>query len=183
VLAVGYAAPRFLHPAYALLSVAVAEGVFAAVARAGRFRVTWAVIAVAAFAVSAGNQAPIASRIAHRETVKRDQQLVVAQELRAAGIRPGCMISGTAAPVIAFALRCGSSAVGGHDADITRPELTAMAQHRQVVLLRQPGTTLTPPRWGLDHWQKGFPAPMSARKPLSNVFLPVNLTPAPNGHP
>ena len=41
---------------------------------------------------------------AHREAVKRDKQLAVAQELRAAGIRPGCMISGTTAPVIAFAL-------------------------------------------------------------------------------
>jgi hypothetical protein len=132
------------------------------------------------FAVFAGNQASIASGIAHREMAKRDKQLVVAQELRAAGIRPGCMISGTAAPVIAFALRCGSSAVSGHDADITRPVLAAMAQHRQVVLLRQPGTTLTPPNWGLGQWRQGFTAPIGASKPLVDVFLPIDLTPTPS---
>ena len=93
------------------------------------------------------------------------------------------MISGTAAPVIAFALRCGSSAVSGHDADITRPELAAMAQHRQVVLLRQPGTTLTPPSWGLGQWQQGFAAPIRANKPLVDVFLPIDLTPALNRQP
>jgi hypothetical protein len=107
--------------------------------------------------------------------VKRGKQLVVAEELRAAGIRPGCMISGTAAPVIAFALRCGSSAVSGHDADMTRPELAAMAASRQVVLLRQAGTTVAPPRWGLDQWQEGYPAPRQAKKPLLNVFLPIDL--------
>jgi hypothetical protein len=183
VVAVDYAAPRFLHPVYALLSVVVAEGVFAVGSRARRLQVAWAVVAVAAFAVFVGNQAPIASGIAHREAVKRDKQLAVAQELRAAGIRPGCMISGTEAPVIAFALRCGSSAVNGHDADITRPELAAMAQHRQVVLLRQPGTTLTPPSWGLNQWQEGFTAPIRANKPLVDVFLPIDLTPTPNGRP
>ncbi len=155
---IGYAAPRFLLPAYALLSLPAAQAlVYAAqtwrrpatavlaLALAGHLTVQYAVLAGAA--------------TRHREV--REAYKRTAGELRRHGIRPPCTVSGHEAVRVAYALGCASRQVGGHDGSILADALQAMS-------CRQPVALLTP---------NGAPPPAFAR-----TWRPHGLSPLPGTH-
>ncbi|ORT57040.1 hypothetical protein [Streptomyces sp. CB03238] len=127
---VGYAAPRFLLPAYALLALPVAQ----CLVRAARRRTAAALIAVAAVAHLAV-QYRVLDGVADR--VRRDSVTLgrVAAELRAQGVRPPCVVSGEDAIRVAFRAGCASRQPSGHDGSITPQGLAAMGLHRPVAVL------------------------------------------------
>ncbi|MBB5133500.1 hypothetical protein HNP84_003226 [Thermocatellispora tengchongensis] len=118
---VGYAAPRFLLPAYALLALPVAGAVTAltVTAQPGWPATTAAPPAVRGLAVvvAAGVLAHLAlhGAVAHRMAainVKvREEVRLAAEGLRARGVRPPCMIYGESAVQIGYLIGCDSQGI------------------------------------------------------------------------
>jgi hypothetical protein len=113
VLTVSYAAPRFLLPAYALMSLPCAAGI-AAIAR-WRQR-TW-VGAVLALAIAGALGAQIASQgdylrqnVAQAVSARGSYQ-TAARQLAAAGVRAPCVVYGSHGPPVGFALGCSDEPV------------------------------------------------------------------------
>ncbi|GAA2497084.1 hypothetical protein [Streptomyces gobitricini] len=137
LFAVGYAAPRFLLPAYALLALPVAGLLLWACRprpRRGRRRAVAALIAL----VVAGHvfvQYRVADSVADR--VRRDTRELtrIAAALRAHGVRPPCVVSGEDAIRVAFRAGCVSRQPGGHDGSITPQGLVALSRQRPVAVL------------------------------------------------
>ncbi|MGK5631857.1 hypothetical protein [Streptomyces sp. URMC 123] len=136
VLTVDYAAPRFLLPAYLLLALPVALGLYG-LRRAVRPALRPAVAVVLALAL-AGHLA-VQYAVLH-SVVKRfraDSVALgrIAAELRGQGVRPPCVISGEEAIRIAHRMGCASRQVGGHDAAITPAGLRSAAERSPVAVL------------------------------------------------
>ncbi|MEV6397461.1 hypothetical protein AB0M39_22260 [Streptomyces sp. NPDC051907] len=134
LLLIGYAAPRFLLPAYALLALPTAL-CLTWLARAARWRpVVVAALALALVAHQAVQYAVLAGATAR----SRDVRVAFAQaaaELNGQGVRPPCVVSGSEAIRIAFLAGCASRQTVGHDAGITPAGLTAIARVRPVAVL------------------------------------------------
>ncbi|RKT02545.1 hypothetical protein BX286_0453 [Streptomyces sp. 3211.6] len=149
LLMVGYAAPRFLLPAYALLAVPVALGLSRLFAL-GRGRPLALGALCAALVAHLVLQAGIADAAADRSRADRVAFSAVAAELRRLGVRPPCVLSGTEAVRAAYATGCAARQVyGGHDGSVTARELVALSGTRPTALLL-PGR-LRPPAWA-RHW-------------------------------
>lgn len=107
VLAVGYSAPRFLEPTYALLALPIAEGVVWLSRHIGP---AWRPIAIAALAVVAvaqvNNQTHIVRHLNHTVTIVTARNEAIAHSLNRAGVRGNCAVSGVNAAPIAFLARC-----------------------------------------------------------------------------
>ncbi|MFJ1646891.1 hypothetical protein [Streptomyces sp. NPDC088258] len=134
LLLVGYAAPRFLLPAYALLALPAALCLLR-LAGAVRPRTVasagLAVLLAAHLVVQYGILAGVAaSDRAHRTAFGR-----VAAELGRQGVRPPCVVSGEEAVRIAFRAHCASRQTGGHDASLTPARLAALARERPVAVV------------------------------------------------
>ncbi|MFD4878595.1 hypothetical protein ACFWOB_35235 [Streptomyces sp. NPDC058420] len=138
---IGYAAPRFLLPAYALLALPVAHGLthlVTAPARGGARAVTVSLVA----AVLAGHlavQYAVLERTVHGSAAARSDWSRTAAALHTLGVRPPCLLSGYEAVPIAFYTGCGSAQTGGHDASTTVAELTSAAQRKPFAVLTRPG--------------------------------------------
>ncbi|MGW0698826.1 hypothetical protein ACWD0A_05710 [Streptomyces sp. NPDC002867] len=132
---VGYAAPRFLLPAYALLALPVAYGLVRACRPRPRGR--WIAVAIVAVfvAVHLAIQFRVADSAADRVRRSTADLGRIAAELRALGVRPPCVVSGTEAIRIAFRAGCASRQPWGHDESITPEELAAAAHHRPVAVV------------------------------------------------
>jgi hypothetical protein len=108
VLTVAYAAPRFLLPSYALLSLPVAAGIAAIVRYRPRWWVNAALIAVVAAAI--GTQIVTQNDVLRHNvstiTASRNRYVTAADRLRAAGIEAPCVVYGRFGPPVAFALGC-----------------------------------------------------------------------------
>jgi hypothetical protein len=116
LLTVGYAAPRFLIPAYALLALPVAE-LLAGAAALGRGR--WRVVPAGAVAASvgllaAGQQVVLAHMVTVEHTSRREYA-AISGRLRDLGVRTPCTLSGEQAQPLAFYAGCKSAQVSGHD--------------------------------------------------------------------
>jgi hypothetical protein len=108
VFTVGYAAPRFLMPAYALLALPVAEGVRWLCAQVRPLGAGVMACAVAAFLVLQ------AITLQHQITVSapsRAANPAVATVLTAAGLRRPCLLYGKHAVEIGYLTQCSSKAV------------------------------------------------------------------------
>ncbi|WP_051807214.1 hypothetical protein [Streptomyces sp. NRRL F-2664] len=145
LLFVGYAAPRFLLPAYALLSLPVSYGLvrlFAA-ARGRPLVLTGLCLALAAhFAL----QAAISATLAARSRVTAAAFAAVAAELRRQGLRPPCLVSGEEAVRTGFRTGCASRQVhGGHDGSISAAGLVRLARSTPAAVLVAGGAP--PPPW------------------------------------
>ncbi|MGW7367887.1 hypothetical protein ACWGI8_31815 [Streptomyces sp. NPDC054841] len=129
---VDYAAPRFLLPAYALLSLPVAlclVGVF-------RARRPAAVVLVAvAVAAHLAIQYVVLNSVVQRVRSDRAVHSRIAAVLRAQGVRPPCLITGEEAIRVAFRNGCASRQPGGHDGSITPAGIAAAARRQPVVVL------------------------------------------------
>ncbi|MFF7475871.1 hypothetical protein [Streptomyces sp. NPDC008092] len=138
---IGYAAPRFLLPAYALLALPVAHGlvhlVTAPAHRTGR--------TVAAGLVAAGLAGHVAvqyvvlEHTVHSSAVSRADWARTAADLHRLGVRSPCLLSGYDAVPVAFAAGCGSAQTAGHDASTTVAGLTRAARRTSFAVLAPAG--------------------------------------------
>ncbi|MEV7520340.1 hypothetical protein [Streptomyces sp. NPDC091371] len=174
LLLIGYAAPRFLLPAYALLSLPVA--VFLArlvmAARARSRALTALCLAAVGFHLAV--QLAITAAAAERSRATRTAFTQIAAELRRQGIRPPCVISGSEGVRAAFSAGCASRQVhGGHDGSITAEELVALARTRPVAVLVQGER---PPPWARG-WRP-HPLPDLPGAPGYRAYLSPSARPA-----
>lgn len=134
LLMIGYAAPRFLLPTYALLALPTAVCVIW-IGRTARPRL---LVAVALGLLLAGHlsvQYTVLRGVAERGRFSRVAFGRVVAELRHQGVRPPCVVTGTEAVRIAFRAGCASRQTAGHDGSITPAGLTALARDRPVAVV------------------------------------------------
>jgi hypothetical protein len=138
---IGYAAPRFLLPAYALLALPVAHGLAHLVRVPARGRARTLVLGVMALGL-AGHlavQYVVLERTVHGSASARAAWSRTAAALHAYGVRPPCLLSGHEAVPIAFYAGCGSAQTKGHDAGTTVAALTRAAHRTPLAVLALPG--------------------------------------------
>ncbi|MGW3850065.1 hypothetical protein [Streptomyces fagopyri] len=138
---IGYAAPRFLLPAYALLALPVAHGLVhlttAPAHRAGR--------TLAAGLVAVGLAGHLAVQYVVLEhtvdgsAASRADWARSAAALHESHVRPPCLLSGYEAVPVAFYTGCGSAQIAGHDASTTLAELTRAAHRVPFAVLAPTG--------------------------------------------
>ncbi|MGW0563236.1 hypothetical protein ACWDZ4_22155 [Streptomyces sp. NPDC003016] len=136
---VGYAAPRFLLPAYALLALPVAQCLVRMCGPRSQWRRTATGLVAVAVAGHLTIQYALVDGVADR--VRRDTADLtrIAAELRAQGVRPPCVISGDEAVRVAFRTGCASRQPSGHDESITPRALAAAALRQPVAVLVSAG--------------------------------------------
>ncbi|TGB15703.1 hypothetical protein E2651_01870 [Streptomyces sp. MZ04] len=133
---IGYAAPRFLLPFYALLAIPVADALTHLVTTA---RPAWRPVAVTLAALAlAGHlavQYAVLEDAVARSTAARRDWARTASELHRLGVRPPCVLTGSEALPIAFYAGCSSAQTHGHNASTTRADLLRTAQHTPTATL------------------------------------------------
>ncbi|WP_190177801.1 hypothetical protein [Streptomyces naganishii] len=126
---IGYAAPRFLLPAYALLAVPVADALAHLVRTpAGNWRPLALSLTALGLAVHLGAQYAVLAHTVDRTTADRIAWDRTAAELHRLGVRPPCLLTGESAIPIAFYTGCGSAATSGNNANSTREEIVRTAR-------------------------------------------------------
>lgn len=134
LLLIGYAAPRFLLPAYALLALPAAV-CLRGIAQALRPRALVVTVLALALAGHLAIQYSVLHGAVDRSRENREAFDRIAAELQRHGVRAPCMISGVEAPRVAFRTGCASRQAGGHDGSITRAGLAALADERPVAYM------------------------------------------------
>ncbi len=136
---IGYAAPRFLLPAYALLAVPVADLLLTVTGPAAGRRRTWsaALVALALTGHLAVQYAVLRNTVRHTTASHRDWSAVAA-ELHRLGVRPPCLLAGPEAIPVAFYARCSSAATRGHNANTTRTAIEDAVHRMPVAALTSP---------------------------------------------
>ncbi|MEU3516199.1 hypothetical protein ABZ770_13075 [Streptomyces sp. NPDC006654] len=153
---IGYAAPRFLLPAYALLSLPVAGALLFLVSAP---RGHWRTLAVTAVAVGiAGHlavQAVVLERLVDRTTAGHQRWARVAAALHDHGVRAPCVLTGndptTPSIPVAFYAGCASADTGGNNENTTPAALVRTARRMPVAFLTTEDGG--PPRYGRD-WRR-----------------------------
>jgi hypothetical protein len=159
---IGYAAPRFLLPTYALLALPVADLLHTvAFTPGGRPR------PLGAAAVALGLTAHLAVQVgvlAHTAAGGRRtsaEYAAIATRLHHLGLRPPCVLSGDHAVPIAFHTGCASRQTSGPDRSITRAGLRALSRSTPT----------------------GVIVPRHASPPaFARTWRPAPLSPAPRFH-
>ncbi|MFJ9829670.1 hypothetical protein ACIRSU_35620 [Streptomyces sp. NPDC101160] len=155
---IGYAAPRFLLPAYALMAIPVADGLVHLVRLPrGTGRTVAAGLAAVALVGHLAVQGAVLHQLVGRATGSHDNWARTAAALHRAGVRPPCLLTGegTAAPhiPIAFYAACSSADTDGHNANTTPEALSRTARRIPVAVLTS--RTAPPPAyahgWPLAH--------------------------------
>jgi hypothetical protein len=162
LLLVGYAAPRFLIPAYALLALPIAELVRAAATLGpGRWRLATAGVVALALAAQAGVQQVVLAHMVRSQNSARLDWAAISDRLHTLGVRAPCTLSGDEAPPLAFYAGCRSMQVSGNDASgdvssllgtsnqgrLAIVEHTAARPHYAAGWPRYPLTTPTGKHW------------------------------------
>ncbi|MFG2647764.1 hypothetical protein [Streptomyces sp. NPDC048436] len=133
---IGYAAPRFLLPFYALLAIPVADALTHLVTSA---RGAWRPVVVTSMALAlVGHlavQYAVLEGAVDRSTAGRQAWARTASELHRIGVRPPCVLTGEEALPIAFYAGCSSAQAYGHNASTTRADLLRTAQHTPTASL------------------------------------------------
>ncbi|MFI0806029.1 hypothetical protein [Streptomyces echinatus] len=134
---IGYAAPRFLLPAYALLAVPVADALVRLVATRRPAAVT---LVCAGLAVHLAVQLDVVSRaVGSAGTLHRTWSRTVT-ELHRRGVRPPCLLTGHEAIPVAFAAGCASAATAGPNANTTAEGIARAARRMPVATLVPAGS-------------------------------------------
>ncbi|NEC92629.1 hypothetical protein [Streptomyces sp. SID12501] len=137
---IGYAAPRFLLPAYALLSVPVAGLLVHLVRAPGRIRRPLTVtLLTLALAGHLAVQFAVLEHTVRRTTAAHREWAAVAAGLHRMGVRPPCLVTGENDVPIAYYAGCSSAATGGHDANTTPANIRRTARHLPTATLVAPG--------------------------------------------
>ncbi|MGV9940585.1 hypothetical protein [Streptomyces sp. NPDC003401] len=165
---IGYAAPRFLLPAYALLALPVADALSHLVtAPGGRVRPLAAGLLALGLAGHLAVQYAVLDRTVARTAADRRDWARTAADLHRSGVRPPCLVTGTQAVPVAYYAGCSSANPRGHDANTTEADIARTAR-------RIPTAALSPP---------GGPAPPYARgwRTRPSAGLDLHLAPSPPG--
>jgi hypothetical protein len=146
---IGYAAPRFLLPAYALLALPVADALVRLVSGA---RDTWRPVAVTLVTIGlAGHLTVQYAVLAHTVDRTRADRVAwsrLAGELHRLGVRPPCLITGDRSIPVAFYAGCHSAAIAGHDRNTTPAGIGRTAERLPTAALVPPGAR--PPSYARD---------------------------------
>ncbi|MFF8594667.1 hypothetical protein ACF061_25095 [Streptomyces sp. NPDC015220] len=133
---VGYAAPRFLLPAYALLAIPVADALVHLVrAPGGKWRPAALSLVVLGLAVHLAVQYAVLARTVARTTAAHRDWDRTAVALHRLGVRPPCLLTGENAIPIAFYAGCGSAATDGNNTNTTRAAIEETARRTPVAAL------------------------------------------------
>lgn len=149
LLTLGYSAPRFFLPAYALLTLPLASGLLDAVAGRRRRYAAGAVAAVLCL-----HLATQANPFWHNLQVSRDttaRYAKVADSLNAHGVTAPCLVTGAQAPPIGYDAGCASGNLDGNNRNLTRAQLTARATRLPTAAMA--ATRDGPPPYARD-WQQ-----------------------------
>lgn len=143
---IGYAAPRFLQPAYALLAIPVADALWHLARTPGR---TWRPVAAALVALGlAGHlavQIAVLEGTVSRNTESRRDWDRTAGALHRLGVRPPCLLTGHEAIPIGYYTGCSSGATSGHNENTTVADILRTADRLPVAHIAPAGGT--PPRY------------------------------------
>jgi len=136
---IGYAAPRFLLPAYALLAVPLADLSVRLVRTAGRISrpLTVALVAVA-LAGHLAVQFTVLEHTVRRTTAAHREWAAVATDLHRLGVRPPCLVTGENDVPIGYYAGCRSAATAGHDANTTADGIRQTARRLPTATLVTP---------------------------------------------
>ncbi|MFG2309993.1 hypothetical protein ACGFS9_15165 [Streptomyces sp. NPDC048566] len=137
---IGYAAPRFLLPAYALLAIPVADVVVRLATRpGGAVRPVAATLVALALAAHLAVQFAVLQDTVRRTTDAHRGWAATAAELHRLGVRPPCRLTGHQAIPVAFYARCAALASSGHNANTTAQGLARAARTLPFAVVTAPG--------------------------------------------
>ncbi|MCC8451899.1 MULTISPECIES: hypothetical protein [Streptomyces] len=140
LLMIGYAAPRFLQPAYALLAIPVADGLWhLARAHRGRWRPVAAPLVALAVAGHLAVQLTVLEGTVDRNVASREDWARVADELHRLGVRPPCLVTGHESIPIGYYTGCSSGATSGNNENTTAAEIVETARRIPVAAVTGPG--------------------------------------------
>lgn len=146
---IGYAAPRFLQPAYALLAVPVADALWH-LAGAGRDR--WRPVAATLVALAVAGHLAVQFSVlvgtVDRNVESREDWARVAGELHRLGVRPPCLLTGHESIPVGYYTGCSSGSVSGNNENTTAAEIVDTARRIPVAAITGPGGT--PPGYARD---------------------------------
>ncbi|MEV5438294.1 hypothetical protein AB0K80_20110 [Streptomyces sp. NPDC052682] len=143
---IGYAAPRFLLPAYALAVIPVADALWHLVkAPGGRWRPVVATLVALGLAGHLAVQFAVLTRVVDRNADSRRDWARTATELHRLGVRPPCLVTGYEAIPLGYYARCSSGATTGHNENTTSAEIRDTARRIPVAHIAEAGGT--PPRY------------------------------------
>lgn len=137
---IGYAAPRFLLPAYALLALPVADALLDLVTGpGGAWRPVVGAVVVLGLLGHLAVQYAVLDRTVERTTAFHRDWDRTAAELRRLGVRPPCLLTGDYAIPIAYYAGCASAHTHGNNANTTRAGILRTAERIPVAALVAPG--------------------------------------------
>ncbi|MEV2212279.1 hypothetical protein AB0H86_12630 [Streptomyces sp. NPDC050997] len=149
LLMIGYAAPRFLQPAYALLAIPVADALLHLVTGPnGRWRPVAAAVVALGLAGHLAVQYVVLAHTVDRTGADRRDWTRTADELHRLGIRPPCLLTGHEALPVAYYTGCSSAATGGPNANSTVTDILRTARRIPTATLVRPGGP--PPSYARD---------------------------------
>jgi hypothetical protein len=133
---IGYAAPRFLLPAYALAAIPVADALWQLTTTpAGRWRPVAASVVALGLAGHLAVQWVVLDRTVQRTVDDRRAWARTAAELHRLGVRPPCLLTGATAVPLAYYTGCSSAATGGNNANTTEAAILESARRIPVAAL------------------------------------------------
>ncbi|WP_081240758.1 hypothetical protein [Streptomyces viridosporus] len=143
---IGYAAPRFLQPAYALLALPVADALWHLVRTPrGRWRPAATALVALGLAGHLAVQLTVLVHTADRNTDSRRDWARTADALHRLGVRPPCLVTGHEAIPIGYYTGCSSGATAGNNENTTVGEILSTADRIPVAAITGPDGT--PPRY------------------------------------
>lgn len=152
---IGYAAPRFLLPAYALLAIPVADALLHLVtAPDGRWRPIAATVVAMGLAGHLAVQYAVLDDTVGRTTADHRAWSGLASELHRLGVRPPCLLTGNDALPVAFYAGCSSAATSGSNENSTAADIARTARRMPAAYLDTP--TGRPPSYARDWTAHSF---------------------------
>ncbi|MFJ7342592.1 hypothetical protein ACIQU3_20145 [Streptomyces sp. NPDC101110] len=139
---IGYAAPRFLQPAYALLAIPVADALWHLARRpGGAWRPVAAPLVALALAGHLAAQLAVLDGAVSRNTDSRRDWARTADTLHRLGVRPPCLLTGHEAIPLAYYTGCSSGATSGNNENMTVAGVLRTADRLPVAHLAAAGDT------------------------------------------
>ncbi|MFL6237917.1 MAG: hypothetical protein ACJ735_00295 [Actinomycetes bacterium] len=146
---VGYAAPRFLLPAYALAALPVADLLTTFVGSAVQHRIRFIAV-VSAVAIFLSGQVAVAAFQVPVQQVERVNYSSVASQLHGLGIKPPCMLDGNYAAPVAYYARCDTLVAHGSPRPRTESDWVAYADQHNLTVITRDGELVRP---YARHWR------------------------------
>ncbi|MGV4980694.1 hypothetical protein ACVB8X_34665 [Streptomyces sp. NRAIS4] len=146
---IGYAAPRFLLPVYALLALPVADALWYLVTAPRRpWRPVVATLVCLGLAAHLAVQLAILVHTVDGATAQRTGWSRTTVVLHRLGVRPPCLLTGGDAIPLAFYAGCASASTAGHNTNTTERGIARTARRIPVAVLVSAGSR--PPGYARD---------------------------------